>query len=299
MNEKKDLKWYDSGHTVTSLIISSILIIIICSQSFAIGEGGSLALFSSVINHYSIYLLVLIYFILLKFPIGKKYFNYINVFLVFIYFIATITSALTVIQSFSLNTVFSFTLNFLFVIYLSHTLFRDTRIWKEFYFYNSPFNELTNDWLFNAIVIVSLLLLAVNLISVSTIRGVVLSILDNFYFLLFGRYIFLYRAYLDDKKIDVDNQGNFDSVREQVQDVLDKTDLDEKVVEIKDRVVDSIEDTKTNVEYFIKEAKEITSEMVSKDTEKENDSKKKKSKTVRKKTTRSKSTEKNDKKGDK
>ena len=251
---KKELKWYDSGHTITSLIISTILIIIICSQSFVVGGGlGSFALFSSVINHNSIYFLILIYFILIKFSFGKKYFNYINIFLIFIYFIATITSALTVVQSFSLSTVFSFTLNFILVIYLSHTLFRDTRIWNDFYFYNSPFNELTNDWLFYAVVVISLFLLAINLISVDTISGVILSILDTCYVILFGRYIYLYRTYLDNKKIDVDNKGNFDAVREQIQNVLDNTDIDEKIIEVKDKIVDGAVDIKENIDTAIKE----------------------------------------------
>ena len=223
-------KWYDNGSTVTSTIIGVILAIIICSQSFANGEF-TLALFSSVINHNSIYLLIVIYFILLKFPVGKKYFNYLNIFLMFIYFIATITSLLTVVQSFSLIPALSFILNLIILLYLIHTLFRDTVIWKDFHLSSSPFNELTNEWFFYAIFVVSIIILAVNLISTVVVSGVVIAILDTVYYILFGRYVYLYREYLDHKKIDVDNEGNFDEVRGKVQVVLDKTDIDDKIVE--------------------------------------------------------------------
>ena len=315
MKEQKVEKWYDSGHNITSLIITTILVIIICSQSYAVGESSSLALFGSVINHNSIYLLVLIYFILVKFPFGKKYFNYLSVFLIFIYFFATLTSLLTVVQSFGLNTVLSFTLNFVLFIYLVHTLFRDTRIWKEFSLNNSPFNELSNEWFFYAIIVLSVFLLAVNLISTVVIGGVVISCLDMIYVVLLGRYIYLYREYLDKKKIDANNKGNFDEVREvvssKVQEVLDKTDIDEKVIELKDKVVDFVEEKEIDKKIeevkdkVVDTSKEIIKEVEDFIEERELDIKvskeKEEKKEVKKKTTTKKKTTKKDskKKGDK
>ena len=141
---KKDIKWYDSGNFITNLIIIVIALIVISSQSFAVNGDNTLALFSSVINHNTIYLLVLVYFFSLKINFGKKYFNYMNLFLLFIYIISTVTSCLTIFQSFSLNTVLDFITNFTIVIYFFHTMFRDTSYWKEYKLGNSPFNELTN-----------------------------------------------------------------------------------------------------------------------------------------------------------
>ena len=226
--KQKTVKWYNKGESVTNAIIGVILAIIICSQSFANGEF-SIALFSSVINHNSIYLLVLVYFILLKLSVGKKYFNYLNVFLVFIYSIATFTSLLTVIQSFSLTQMLTFLMNFLLLLYMIHTLFRDSTIWKDFRLSASPFNELTNEWFYHSMIIISIILLIVNLISTVVVSGVVIAILDTIYYVLFGRYIFLYREYLDHKQLDSDNEGNFDEVREKVQVVLDKTEIDDKI----------------------------------------------------------------------
>ena len=229
MSKEKKLKWYNSGNTITSLIIAIIVSIIICTQSFANNEF-SLVLFSSVINRNSIYLLVLIYFIFLKFSFGRKYFNYMNVVLVFIYFIVTITSLLTMVQFFSLNTVLNFSMNVILLVYLIHTFFRDTRIWKEFHLNNSPFNELTNENYFYGIIVIALFSLTVNLISTVDVSGVVISTLTTIYLILFGRYIYLYRYYLDHKKIDSNNTGNFNDVREKIQDILDKTDIDDKIV---------------------------------------------------------------------
>lgn len=244
-NDEKELKWYMNGKRVTNYILIIILAIILCSQSFA-NSTLSLALITSVINHNSVYILVFVYFILIQFSFGKKYFNYLNVFLIFVYFFVMFTSVLTLVQSFSLNTVLDFVLNFLFIIYLIHTLFRDSRIWEEFQLTNSPFNELTNEWLYNSIVIVSVFVLAVDLISTVVFSGVVLSFLDFVYHLLFGRYIFLYREYLDKKKIDYKNKGNFDEVRAKVNIVLDKTEID-------DVIVDGIKDVKEKVDTFVEE----------------------------------------------
>lgn len=247
-NKIKKVKWYDNGEILTSIILGIITLIVICSQGLANGQL-SFAFFSSVINHNSIFILVFVYFAFLKFDFGKKYFNYLNIVLIFLYFLTTITSLLTVIQSFSLTTVLSFVLNLFFLIYLSHTLFRDTIIWKDYHLSASPFNELTNEWFFYTILVVAVLSLAVDLISTVEIDGVIISFLDAVYYGLFARYIYLYREYLDAKKLDSNNSGNFDEVREKVQEVLDKTEID-------DKIVDSIKNVHEKVDNFIKD-KEI------------------------------------------
>ena len=230
---EKKTKWYDSANIITTMIIVFIFLIIIFSQSFALGRNGSLELFTSIINHNSIYLFVLIYFILLKTPAGKRYFNYLSVLLIFIYFITTSTSLLTLLQAFSINTILDFTLNVLLLIYLLHTLMRDTRIWREFYLSKSPFNELPNEFMFYSIMGVSIILLAVNLINTVAISGVVLSISDTIYIILLGRYIYLYRKYLDKKSVG-DNM-NFDDLKKTIKEV------DEKVSKTVDGIAGDID----------------------------------------------------------
>ena len=295
MMDDKKIKWYDSGNQIINLIIAVIFIIIISSQSFAVGQTFSLQLLSSIINHNSIYLFVLVYFIFIKFNFGKKYFNYLNVVLFFIYFISAFTSLLTVVQSFSLDSLLDFILSLLLIIYMLHTLFRDTLIWKEFKLYSSPFNELSNDWLFYSIVLVSFTLLIINLISTVVLSGVVISILDTIYVILFGRYIYLYREYLDKNKIDVNNDGNFDAIKEtikstvedtteKVKNVVDDTTskvktaiedakIDEKLNEAKDTIVDAVDnivtDIKDKVDEKNKEKKSSSKTTASKKGDKE------------------------------
>ena len=216
--DKKN-KWYDNANMITSLIIGTILLIIIFTQSFALRRNGSIELFTSIINHNSVYLFILIYFILLKFYVGKRYFNYLSVFVIFIYFIITTTSFLTVIQAFSLITSLDFLLNTLLLIYMVHTLMRDTRIWREFYLSKSPFNELPNEFMFYSIIVVSIILLAVNLISTIVISGVFISFLDTVYIVLMARYIYLYRIFLDKKKIDVGDTMNLEDVKKKIDEV--------------------------------------------------------------------------------
>lgn len=263
-NEKKENAWYNNGNKLVDLILATILLIIIFSQSFATTGGFSLTLFGSIINHNSVYLFVLIYFILLKFSFGKRYFNYLNLVLIFLYGLTTITSLITLVQAFTLNTVLEFTINFALLVYLFHTMLRGTVVWKDFKLGNSPFNELSNETSYYIVIVLSVFILIVDLISTAVLRGIIISLLDAVFLILFGRYIFLYRKYLDDKKIDVNNAGNFDEVRkaiddtvdsahEKVQEVLDKTDIDEKIVEVKDMVVEEVKDTKDAAVKFVKE----------------------------------------------
>lgn len=264
--EKKKITWYDNANIVVNVIIGIILAIVICSQSFAIGGGVSLTLFGSVINHNSMYLLILIYFILLKTSFGKVYFNYLNLYFMFIYLIFSIASLLTFVQSFSLDTLLSFTLlsfglNIIMLIYLVHTFFRGTRVWKEFRLSESPFNEFTNDFFFYSIVIVGALLLSVNLISTREISGVVISTLDYLFTVLLGRYVFLYRNYLDFHKIDSKNDGNFDEVRETVKNSIEETtDIIKTTIENVD-----IEETFQNVKEKVEEATEDIANQISGD----------------------------------
>ncbi len=265
MNKKKIEKWYDNGYIISGLILLVIMSIVISSQAFVNGEL-TFALFSSVINHNSIYLLVFVYFILLLFPFGKKYFNYLNLFLLFIYFTATVTSLLTLFQSFKLVTVFSFLLNFVLFIYSFHTLLRGTRFWKEFHLASSPFHELTNEGVFYSVIVLSVFLLIVNLINAVVMSGVVLALLDTVYSILLGRYIYLYYEFLDMKNIDSDNDGDFDQFRSNVKEALDKTDVDDVIVEgLRDakKTVLGVgkkvsEDVEEGIEKTIKDKKKTT-----------------------------------------
>lgn len=265
--DRRDIKWFDNSNVITSLMIGVILLIIVCSQSFAVRGEYSLALFGSIINHNSVYLLVIIYFVLLKTHFGKKYFNYLNLVLIFIYSITMATSLLTVVQAFSLNTVLTFFTNVVMVIYLFHTMFRDTRVWKEFSLGNSPFNELSNEWYFYALVILSLILLTVNLVSTVVVGGVIISILDTLYIVLFSRYVYLYRDFLDKHKIDSNNKGNFTEVKENIKeacsDVLESIDefsneIEIKVDEVKDKAVDMVQHVKEKSENItVEDAKDV------------------------------------------
>ena len=189
--KKEIIEWYDNPNFISNLMIVLIFSIIICSQSFAIGDNNSLQLFGSIINYNTVYILVLIYFLSLKTSMGKKYFNYLNLFVIFIYLVNTITSFLTVIQDFSLSTVLSFSIVFVLFIYIIHTFLRDTRLWKDFNMKVSPFNELTNDWYFYTLIVLSTGLLIVKLISTLLFSGVILSLFDCLYIIILGRYIYL------------------------------------------------------------------------------------------------------------
>ena len=97
------------------------------------------------------------------------------------------------------------------------------------------------------LVIIEVVLFSVNLITTATFNGTVLATFDCIYIILFSRYIYLYGVYLDSKKINVKNIGNFDEYREKVSEVV--SDLGKK-------------------------SEAIVEDMTSKDDEKSNDSEK-------------------------
>lgn len=241
--EKKQnsVEWYDNPSIVTNIIIGLIAIIVILSQSFAINNNLSTEeILKNIINHNSIYLITLVYFVALKTYTGKKYFNFLNVFLILLYFITSITSVLTVFQSFSLSTLLKLALHIVIFIYLFHTFLKRTRVWKEFKLAKSPFNEIKNDAYFYTIVILVVMLLAVNLVSTTTFDGTVLALLDSTYLVLFARYIYLYGCFVDSKMKKVDSSSDMEEIEEKVEEAKDK--LEEVVSDIKEKVENKLDD---------------------------------------------------------
>ena len=249
--EKKqvEVEWYDNPEIITNIIIALIAIIVILSQSFAINNNLSTqAILSSIINHNSIYLIVLVYFVALKTRIGKRYFDFLNVFLVLLYFITAATSILTLFQSFSLETLVGCFLHLTLFIYLFHILFRRTRVWKEFHLNRSPFNEIKNDTYFYTIIVFTVFLLAIDLIATTTPDGTILSCLDAFFMGMFARYIYLYGCFVDNKEKKINSTTSIEEIKEKVEEVKDK--LDEVVDDIKDTVGDTVDSVMREVDYL-------------------------------------------------
>ena len=268
-NVKKRVEWYNDASTITTCLIGLIIITILLSQSFAIKNGLSAAdILSSILTHNSIYLCVCLYFIALKTKFGKKYFDHLNLILILFYLFTTFTSFLTVFQSFNLDSLMSLFIHVFIVLYLVHTFFRGTRIWKEFKLSKSPFNEFSNEGYFYTVVILGVILLAINLIMTTSFYGTVLSLLDCSFTYLFARYIYLYWQYLDLKKIDSKNTGNFDKITDTVVEEVKET-LDE-VKEAMDKVSDKFEEpseavnkVEDKVEDFTENVKESVEEFMS------------------------------------
>lgn len=239
LEEKKDSElWYDNPSIVTWLIILIISIIILSSQSFSINSNvDALRMFQDVLNHNITYMIALVYFVSLKTKFGKKYFDYINLVMIVVFFILFVTSILTVFQSFNLATLLSLAIHTLLVVYFFHVFMRGTRFWNEFSLDKSPFNELSNEWFFWALVIIEIILFSVNLITTATFSGTVLATFDCIYVILFSRYIYLYGVYLDSKKINTKNTGNFNEYREKIGEVVSELGKN-KVAEDKNNILD-------------------------------------------------------------
>lgn len=226
MNKKEEnleFGWLDNPSTIVDVIILLIAFVVLLSQSLAVNNGTStFAVMSNVINHNSIYLISLVYFISLKTKFGKKYFNYLNLFLIILYLIISITSLLTLFQSFSLLKIVALLMNVSIFTYLFHTLLKGTRLWKEFGLSRSICNEITNEMYFYVVVVLSVILLALKLIFTTSFGGTILTMFDTIYIILFSRYVYLFGMYLENKNtVDVDEIK--EKVERAVSEMIEKT----------------------------------------------------------------------------
>ena len=197
-NVKNEREWFNNSNIITTVAIALLTLIIILSQSYAVKNNLSTNdILRNLLNHNTLYIIGLIYFIPLKTKTGKKYFNYLNVFLILIYFIFSITSLLSVIRSLGITSLISFGINIVFFVYMIHVFMKNTRFWKELKLEKSPFNEIKNEGYFYTIVVLAIILLVVNLIYSENFDGVVLSLVSIAYTIVLARYIYSYGLYLD------------------------------------------------------------------------------------------------------
>lgn len=195
---KKEREWYDNPNIIITISIAVLSLIIILSQSYAVKNNLSTNdILRNLLNHNMIYIIGLIYFIPLKTKTGKKYFNYLNLFLIIVYFIFSITSLLSIIRSFGLTSLINLGINIVFFIYMCHVFLKNTRFWKEFKLEKSPFNEIKNENYYYIQVILSITLLVIDLVYSANIDGVVLSLVGMLYTIVLSRYIYLYQVHLE------------------------------------------------------------------------------------------------------
>lgn len=200
MKDNKEKDWFDSPRMVTYIIIGLLIVLIILSQSFAINSQlGTADIIRSILNHNSIYVLTLIYFILLHFKIGKKYFDHLNVLMLMFFILITIASFFTIFQSFGLASLLQLGINILFTVYFLFAFLSNTLIGKELHLNNSLLVELKNEQYFYLITTLLVVNLIVALISSTSFESIVISLLEVLFYFLFARYISLYKEY-DDRK---------------------------------------------------------------------------------------------------
>ncbi len=197
---QKEKEWYDNPNILTNLLTCFIALIIIFSQAFAVKHNlGANDILRSLLNYNSIYILVLVYFIMIKNHIGRRYFNFLNILLILVYFLNTFASVLTVFQSFSVFSLMNCALNFILLFYITYTFTKDTRFYKELRLDRIPFDEVTNEWYFYVVSILAVFLLVSDLVIVSNFHSVVLALFNCIYIILFSRYVYLYNCHLESR----------------------------------------------------------------------------------------------------
>lgn len=201
-NEKREKEWYDNPNLITTMLIGVIILSIILSQSFAIRNHLDTAtILRSILNHNSLYLFALVYFIFLKTRIGRKYFHFLNMFISVFFCLMTIASMFTIFQSFGLSSFVNLALNIVMTIYFIYVFIRDTVLGSELKITEAPMDEVNNNQYFYVICVLIIISLVVDLVGASTFDGIVIALLDAVYYALFARYIFLYKEFQDHQKV--------------------------------------------------------------------------------------------------
>lgn len=200
INTEKE--WYNNPNILTNIILAVAAAIIIISQAFAVNNNlTSSVMLRNLLNHNSTYIAALIYFIFLKTKVGRTNFNLINVIYIILYLLITVASVFTLFQSFGLSSITSLLLNIMIISYMAYTFLPETRFWSDLGLDKFPFDEIKNDWYFYIISVISLVLLIVNLISATNFDGVVLTLFDTIYIILFSRYIYLYKDHCEKRNL--------------------------------------------------------------------------------------------------
>lgn len=202
MNKENKKVWYNNPDILTTIILITAIVIIVISQAIAVNSNLSAsAMIRNLFNHNLTYIAGIIYFTLLKTSVGRKNFSLINVIYILLYIMVTIASIFTIFQSFGLSAIIGLVLNVIVLCYMIYTFLPETRLWKDLKLNKLPLTEIRNDWFFYIVCVMSGALLLVNLIDVANFSGVVITIFDMAYMILFGRYIFLYKGYVDENKL--------------------------------------------------------------------------------------------------
>ena len=238
MNKSKEKDFFDSPSMITYILIGLLVVLIILSQSFAIQSHMAAGdIFRSIINHNSIYLVSLIYFILIRVKFGKKYFDYLNVVMFVFYLLTTFASLFTIFQSFGFDSILNLAFNVLITLYFGYSFFTSTVIGKDLRLSDSPLAEINNGQYYYLLIGIIAISLIVSLVSVNSFEDVVVYLLEAIYQFMFVRYIYLYKEYVERKTID-------ESVKEKTtEEVLDKK--EDHVDEVKeDKTTEEIEKPK-------------------------------------------------------
>ena len=226
MNKNNEKDFFDSPSMVTFILIGLLVVLIILSQSFAIQshmEAGDI--FRSIINHNSIYLVSLIYFILIRVKFGKKYFDYLNLIMFTFYLLTTFASLFTIFQSFGFSSILTLAFNVLITLYFGYSFFTSTVIGKDLKLSDSPLAEINNGQYYYLLIGIIAISLIVSLISVNSFEDVVVYLLEAIYKFMFVRYIYLYKEYIERKEESNNISKDNDKPKEENVIVEDKKEI--------------------------------------------------------------------------
>ena len=207
MNKSSEKDFFDSPSMITYILIGLLVVLIILSQSFAIQshmEAGDI--FRSIINHNSIYLVSLIYFILIRVKFGKKYFDYLNVVMFVFYLLTTFASLFTIFQSFGFDSILNLAFNVLITLYFGYSFFTSTVIGKDLKLSDSPLAEINNGQYYYLLIGIIAISLIVSLVSVNSFEDVVVHLLEAIYKFMFVRYVYLYKEYIERKELEASKE---------------------------------------------------------------------------------------------
>ncbi len=188
-NEIKEIKFLNAPFKIANILIVLLLIYMLLSIGY--NYISDLGLLDLIGNNF-FYIVLSIYFILLKTKFGKERFSYMNLVIAILLAINFLGSFFNLLTTFNFTTSFSLIANVLFITYFVNTFFY--KYIKKI----SIINNLNNKFIFYAISIILIILyilMLIKYISVFPMIKIIKYIVEFVILVLFARYIYLYKEY--------------------------------------------------------------------------------------------------------
>lgn len=192
-NEIKNIKWLNDPYSVTTILLIGLLVYML----FVIGYNyvSNLGLLD-LIGSSSLFLILTVYFVLLRMKFGKEYFSYMNLIVCILLGINIVGSFFNLLTTFNFTNIFDFIVDGLLFTYFLNSFFY--KYVKKIDVLKKMNNKIVF-YILSCVLIILYVLLIIKNITTLPIVQIIKYIFELVLLLFFSRYVYLYKQYKEMK----------------------------------------------------------------------------------------------------